>query len=91
MNETPYQAPVSCKRKKAIDDDARMKASSARTDAVLVVDVVDLLQAEAFLVVEQLFFFQNALVEELLQLFVAVTEQNEHRVSARERAGGRPT
>ena len=44
------------------------------TDAVLVVDVVDLLDVEPLLLVQRLLLLEDALVEELLQLLVAVVD-----------------
>ena len=43
-------------------------------DAILIVDVDDLLDTKAFLFVEQLFFLEDALVEELLQFLVTVID-----------------
>ncbi len=43
-----------------------------RTNAVLVVDVVDLLHVESLLLVQRLFLFEYAFIEELLKFFVAI-------------------
>lgn len=43
-------------------------------DTVLIVNVDDLLHPQAFLLVEQLLFLQDALVKKLLQFFVAVVD-----------------
>ena len=43
-----------------------------RTDTILIVDVVDLLQAETFSFVQELFFLEDTFVEELLQFLIAV-------------------
>lgn len=45
-----------------------------KLDTVLVVHVGDFSQAQTLLFVDALLFFENALVEELLQLFVAVVD-----------------
>lgn len=45
-----------------------------RTNAVLVVDELDFLDVESLLLVQTLLLLENALVEELLQLLVAVVD-----------------
>ena len=44
------------------------------TDAVLVIHEGDLLHPQPLLLIDQLLLLQDALVEELLQLFVAVVD-----------------
>lgn len=43
-------------------------------DAILIVNIDDLLNAKPFLFVEQLFFLEDAFVEELLQFLVTVVD-----------------
>lgn len=47
---------------------------SPLTNAVLVVDVADLLHFEAFLLVQSLLLLQNSFVEKLLQLLVTIVD-----------------